>query len=216
MIDVSMTVVYDGATPLLRDLQRISEDPEVRAGALAACINLTRSYLLTMPPNSRGWPSLGFWKGAADGTTGELSKDGFHVLIDNEDAPGAMKFKYYCHVYGSGTIEMKDKLLTIPARQEFYGHRAGEFDNLRFVKFASGAKALVIGKGGTSIVDFGTGQGKAVRGAGARTAAMVAYWLVESVTQRQEQRPVPTNEDYLETVKNVYLAAYAQLKNGSN
>lgn len=210
----TITIVNDGATPLLRDLGRIAGDPEVRVGALNACLDLTRNYLRALPPNGRGWPSTGFWKKAADGTTGELTSDGFHILIENEDAPGAVKFRYYCHINGSGTIEMKDKLLTIPARQEFYGKKATDFDNLRFVMFKSGAKALVIGKGGTGIVDFSTGKSKWVRGAGARMASMIAYWLVESVTQTQATPVVPDREAYVTTVKNIYLAAYAQLKQG--
>ena len=215
MIDATIIVQFDGATPLLRNLQRIASDPEVRANAMTGCVELTRNYLMAMPSNRMGWPSTGFYKKCAAGTTGALDNEGFHVLVENADAPGAIKFRYLCHVNGSGTINMKDKLLTIPARAEFYGRRATDFDNLKFAMFASGAKALVIGKGGTGLVDFGTGKSHMFRGTGPRSASVVAYWLVSSVTQSQGMPVVPSNENYIKTIKKVYLMALRQLTKGA-
>ena len=211
MNDVTIEITHDGATPFLRDIRRIASDPEVMRGAMGACVDLTQNYIRSLPTNRRGWPSTGFYEKGAQGTHGEITGDGFQILIDNEDAPGAMRFRHYCYVNGSGTITMKDKLLTIPARQEFYGKKATDFDNLRFVMFKSGAKALVIGKGGTGIVDFATGRSKTVRGAGARTAMMIAFWLVESVTQTADHDVIPNGQAYIDTVKNIYMTAYRQL-----
>lgn len=134
------------------------------------------------------------------------------MAIDNPERPGAFAFRHRCWVNGTGTINMKDKLLTIPARAEFYGQKATNFTNLRFVMFSSGAKALVIGKGGVGRVDFATGMEHSVRGAGRRTAMMVAYWLVESVTQRGEYPVIPSRKDYASTVMLVLVKAYVMLR----
>ena len=211
MIDATIEVLYDGATPILRAMQAISEAPSVRQAAMNGCVERTRNYLMAMPSNRMGWPSTGFYKKCAAGTTGAMDNEGFHVLVENADAPGAIKFRYYCHINGTGTINMKDKLLTIPARAEFYGRRATDFDNLRFALFASGAKALVIGKGGTGLVDLGTGTSHMFRGTGPRAAGVVAYWLVESVTQTQPTSVIPSNDEYIQIIKNVYLMAFREL-----
>jgi hypothetical protein len=91
---------------------------------------------------------------------------------------------------------MKDKMLTIPARQEFYGHSATEFTNLRLAVFKSGTLALVVGKKGVGRVDFATGREKNVRGAGARAQSMVAYWLKKEVTQNEDKSVIPEAQEY--------------------
>ena len=102
MTGVEINVTYDGTGEFLSKMRDISETDSVRTRAMIACMELTQDYLRALPPNKRGWPSQGFWQGAAAGTTGELTPDGFHILIDNEDAPGAVRFRHYCHVNGSG------------------------------------------------------------------------------------------------------------------
>jgi len=194
--DVQIIIGGDTATPELTALAQSLQVDRIRRAVATSCVQLTKDYLNNLPPNRRGWPSTGFYHGAALGTTWESTPEGIAILIDNENAPGAMKFRFH-----GGTISMKDKLLTIPARAEFYGHRAGEFSNLRFVMFKSGAKALVIGTGGTdrlNAMTWKTGRGTRT-GTGARTAMMIAYWLVESVTQDGNPDVVPSQDAYKET-----------------
>ena len=110
--------------------------------------NLTRMVqgnLRSLPHNKQGWEPQGFYDKAARGTSYEVTETGAVVSVDNPDAPGAIKFAYNQGQEGRIRIESKGKLLTIPAREEFYGHSAGEFDNLKYVQFGKGgAKALVI------------------------------------------------------------------------
>jgi hypothetical protein len=160
-----------------------------------AVTRLLQSHFRQLPPNRNGWPSTGFWAGAARGTGWDLDGDAVIVYADNEEHPGAVD-----HLYRGGTIRAKDKKLTIPARAEFYGHSAGEFDNLRLVVFkGTGTAALVVGKGGTGRVDFSTGRSRAVLGAGARSEGVVAYWLKDEVTTRAYQGVIPTEQQIATT-----------------
>ena len=207
---MTTTVLQDTGTKLVRNLIRIASIENVRIAAMLACVELTRNFIHRLPPNKRGWPSTQFWQGVQ--VSGSPTPGGFELAIDNPERPGAFAFRHRCWVNGTGTINMKDKLLTIPARSEFYGQKATNFTNLRFVMFRSGAKALVIGKGGVGRVDFATGMEHSVRGAGRRTAMMVAYWLVESVTQRGKYPVIPDRQDYIDRVMAVLLAQLVELR----
>lgn len=214
MNDVLIQVTNDGATPFLRDVNRIAQDPEIRRAVMNASLELTRNYLMALPPNKRGWPSTGFWQGAAKGTTGELTTDGFSILIDNADAPGAVKFRYYCHVNGSGTITMKDKFLTIPISPISYGHRAKDFQDLFLLKTPKGAYLVQQGES----ISASTGNAIMRRGIGGNGGRRIKanlvflFKLAASVTQGQDLPVIPDREAYVTTIKNIYLAAYAQLK----
>lgn len=193
MNDIEINVLEDTATPMLRNLTRLASYPEVREGMADACAALTRDHLDALPPN-RQFPerSTGFYRKAE--VTTEQSEGGFSVLVDHKDKPGAMRQRFY-----GGDIFAKDRLLTIPARAEFYGRRAGEFDNLRFVMFGKGgAKALVVGKGGVELVNWhATGSGpRRLKGAGRRERGMVAYWLVDHVFQEGDVGVIPTIDEY--------------------
>ena len=198
----------DGATPVLQAFRRAVRPAEVRRAVGTACTRLTQGHLRGLGPNKRGWPSTGFYAGAAVGTAWNPTPTGVQIEIDNAARPGAMRQRYY-----GGTINMKDKLLTIPAAAAFYGQKATDFDNLRFA-ILGGHKALVVGKGGTGKVDFATGRSRAVKGAGVRAAAMVAYWLRESVDQDPDEGVLPTAEEYAEAAIDsvVSLAVKAGVK----
>lgn len=207
MTTVTVSAV-DNATPALEQAMRSIIQSRVQRAVGTACAVLTRNHLLAMPPNRNGWPSTGFWQGCARGTDWSSTNDGVVISVDNAEKPGAARYQYQ-----GGTINMKDKLLTIPARAEAYGVKATDFDNLRFAMFKSGAKALVIGKGGTGLVDFRTGRSKAVRGSGARSALMVMYWLVPSVSKDANPDVLPSNEEYVGTAKGVVLELWANRRN---
>lgn len=208
--DVSISVGQDRATPSVLGVQRALAEARVKRAVGTACALLTKNHLNALPPNKMGWPSTGFYKGAARGTAWEPTQEGIVIKIDNENAPGAMRQRFH-----GGTITKKDKMLTIPARAEFYGQKATDFTNLRLVVFHSGAKALVIGKGGVGIVDFGTGKEKSVKGAGARQAMMVAYWLRDSVTQKGNPGVIPSNSDFVSVAKEAVIKLLPH-KNGGH
>jgi hypothetical protein len=192
---VTVTVLKDNATPAMAELSKFATASSVRARMMTACIDLTKEHVAALGPNKQGWPTTNFYKTVAEeGTDGLLTSDGFVVRVDHPNKPGSMRQRFY-----GGTIRMKDKMLTIPARAEFYGRTATEFTNLRLAVFGSGTLALVVGKGGVGRVNFATGQEKSVRGAGKRAESMVAYWLKESVDQDPDAGVIPDEQTYADT-----------------
>lgn len=196
--DIQVSVFKDTALPAIRKLahQTLSKGNIFRAVG-TACVQLTKDHLNSLGPNKQGWPSTGFYAGAARGTSWEQKGDGVSILVDNENAPGAMRQRFH-----GGTITAKDHLLTIPARAEFYGKKATSFTNLRLAVFKSGSMALVVGSGGTDVVNFKTGKSKGVRGA---RESMVAYWLKDSVYQAPDPGVMPTPDQYAEAALNAVV-----------
>lgn len=186
---MNIDITNDLATPAVQQLQAALTPDQIKRVVGGACVREVQQHLNSLPANKRGWPSTGFYKGAARGTGWDQTADGISILIDNAAAPGAMRQRFH-----GGEIHMKDKHLAIPAREEFSGHSPTEFTNLRLAVFRSGAMALVIGKGGVGQVNFETGREKSVSGAGVRSEAMVAYWLVESVSQEGDPTVIPSED----------------------
>lgn len=77
------------------------------------------------------------------------------------------------------------KWLTIPARSEAYGNRAGEFNDLHFVFFREGLAALVQNEQSSLGGRRGAPKGSTVGGG-------VFFWLVRSVDQEADPTVLPT------------------------
>ena len=213
--DITINVVEDTTNEVLVGMMTLLRGRKLKGRAGYNLTRLVQGNLRSLPPNRQGWPSQGFYEGAARGTSYEVTEEGAVVSVDNPDAPGAIKFAYNKGNAGMITITANGKLLTVPARAEFYGHSAREFTNLKFIPFKSGAKALVIGTGGTSRLNTRTGDTYANRkGIGAKSAMMVAYWLVDHVDQKARPHVLPTPEAMQANVKNTVAAEIAKLTAG--
>jgi len=206
--DLSITITNDTATPFLHSLTDGSDDAAKKRSVGLAITQLTQDWVRNLGTNKRGWPTTNFYAKAASNAAFVETADGVMMSIDHPDKPGAMRQRYH-----GGTINMKDKLLTIPARAEAYGRTATSFDNLRFVRFNSGAMALVIGQGGTGLVNFSTGRSRSVRGAGVRAAGLVMFWLKESVDQQPDETVLPPDEAYVEAAQEALAEFYENKKN---
>lgn len=213
--EFKIDVTKDTASAGVSDLVKALASNALKRHVGAAATVFTQAHLRSLLGNKNGWPSQDFYGKAARGTEFVTTEDGIRISVENEDAPGAMRHQYNRGQEGKTTITATNRLLTIPARAEFYGHRAGEFTNLRFVQFASGAKALVIGKGGSELVNFSTGNSTS-RGIGARSAMMVAYWLKDEVTQDAKPEVLPGKDDYLQVIQVALEDGLAQLTGRSN
>lgn len=104
-----------------------------------------------------------------------------------------------------GTVEpVNAKFLTIPARSESYGKRAGEFDNLVPILFPSGAGALVQRE--ATVLRGGRSRGeKRVAGIGEHRkgeemGGLIYFWLVKQVTQSPDPSVLPGDEEILDPV----------------
>lgn len=199
--------INEDAGPMIRSSLKTTSPQNIKAAVGTACVRFVKQHVRSLGTNKRGWPSTGFYAEAARGTTWDETADGIMIEIDNPSHPGSMRQRYY-----GGEIHMKDKLLAIPARAEFYGHDPGEFTNLSFVPFGSGARALVIGKGGVGKVDFSTGRERNLKGAGVRSEAMVAYWLVESVDQKADPNVMPNMKQLSDVAIGAVVALVVQGK----
>lgn len=197
---VDVSISRDAASPAIRRTLAAVSLARVQRAVGTACTLLQQNHLRSLPNNVNGWPSQGFWEGCARGTSWMPTSEGITIRGDNENAPGALRYQYQ-----GGTIRMKDKWLTIPARAEFYGHSAGEFTNLRLAIFKSGTMALIIGTGGSSLVNFGTGK-ESNKGIGPRSAFMIAYWLKDSVSKDANPDVLPSPDEYIETGKQSIIA----------
>lgn len=125
----------------------------------------------------------GFWNRMLSSTTVVATPDAATIRMPREIA-----LRYF-----GGTVTPKggSKYLTIPARTEAYGKKASEFKDLRFVKFASGAAALV--QRDAPGPSFGKGKSKQ----GESVGGGVFYWLVTSATIRADKDVLPTDEEIL-------------------
>ena len=215
MTDITINVVADTASPKIEAVIRALAKKSFRRNIGRACKDLTKKHFMTLPPNRMGWPSQGFYSDCAKGTEWSMTEDGVRISIDNPNAPGAVKYKYNGGQNGRTTITAKGKLLTIPASASFYGKRATDFDNLKFVQFGrGGAKALVVGGGGTGRVNFSTGKSIRVKGAGAKKAGMVAFWLKDSVEQNAMPEIIPSPERYMQVIRETTDRALQQIIQG--
>ena len=207
----SVRITRDDVSPALRQVvERMG--PSVRANAVgAACVKGTQYWLESLLPNRRGWPSQGFYKACSAGTDYRVQGSSAIISIDNEKAPGAIRHQFY-----GGRINAKDKKLTIPAGPQFYGRRAGDFTDLRLAVFGRGGPAaLVVRDGGTGTVNFRTGKGRHVKGAGVRAVArahhsgreLVAFWLRDFVDQDAKPEVIPPDD----MLKEVAVAALEEL-----
>ena len=215
MNDLQINVTKDTASPAIAELMKALASSALRRHVGQAATMFTQSHLRHLLPNKQGWPSQGFYEGAARGTSWEATDDGVRIQVDNPEAPGAMKHQYNQGQAGKTHIDATDKLLTVPARAQFYGHRAGEFAGLKFGMFRSGAKFLYIQQGGSERVNFQTGK-SSNRGMGARSAMMIAFWLVPSVEQDAKPEVLPTREQYLNVIMQALQDGIAQLTGRNN
>lgn len=193
MAKIELSIIRDDATPAVNAMNQFLTSRQIKRAVGVACTAHVKRHLLGLGPNKMGFPSTGFYAGAAKGTTWDFTPEGVVIQVENESYPGAMNQRFH-----GGPIDAKDKLLTIPARAEFYGHRASEFDNLKVARFGK-TLALVIAEGGTGTVNFKTGRSQRVKGAGQRSEGAVAYWLVSHVDQDADPGVLPDQAELAST-----------------
>ncbi len=210
MADVSIILVKDEATPALRELAGLATAPSTIRRMASACTTLTKNHLIAQEPNKMGWPTTGFYVAIAKNASWYAVPRGFVINLSHPTKPGAMQQRYY-----GGPIVKKDKLLTIPARAEFYGQKATDFTGLRFVMFGRGGpKALVIGGAGTYRLDVASGTERRVKGAGKKMAGRVAFWLRDRVFQEGDTDIIPNDKTYTDTIEQVLMVQFLHVKRG--
>ena len=145
-------------------------------------------------PNKRDWPKQGFWERIRTATAfaGADEKAARIVIADP-----AINQKIF-----GGTITPKEgKYLALAAIAEAYGKSPLLFYFLKIHRFRSGALALV--EEDRTLISFKRGRGKKkgqvklVNKGRTQTRGRVWYWLARSVTQRPDERALPTEQEFL-------------------
>lgn len=195
------------ATPLLdRLVARLDDRTELNQILAARATDLTAEWIrLNVGDHHR----TAFRLGAAP--TNYLSKmaDGLRPGWSATEAwvefPTDDTLEIFARVLGPVTVTAKNvKYLTIPAVAEAYGRRAIEFDDLKFVPFASGARALC-----RFHIEMVPGKRKAeVK----KIVADPIYWLKPSVVLPADPTLLPDEEFYARAMERgalEYLKALA-------
>ncbi len=149
--DITITIKDDATPALLDKLGKC--DPERLAKAMLPPLREHwRDHLAAMPKNRGGYPSTGFWEGAARSVEQQSYAAGGTIFLRGSGPPGRPGLRQRYH---GGTIEAANHAnLTIPICSEAYGTTVKDwgFDNLQFVKLADGRKFFALKLGGQGAV----------------------------------------------------------------
>jgi hypothetical protein len=153
------------------------EDPaEMNRNVGEALVLLTQDHLRGLGPNQR-FPAktTNFWADAARLTNYRADAQGVTTAISKQGVTQR---------YFGGEIKAKPgSYLTIPAREEYYGRRAREFNNLRFA-ILPGQGPVLIEAERTELRSSRRRKGETVSDfAQTADSGGVAYWLRRRVKQ---------------------------------
>jgi hypothetical protein len=133
--------------------------------------------------------------GAAPSSPGYFEKKA-NQMVPAADSTRAMVMlntglglEAFARVFGDVTVNaINSKYLTIPANAAAYGRRAGSFEDLKFIPFGNGVRALV-----KQTITMVPGKRKAEI---KKIENEVFYWLKPSVVLPQDDSLLPTAEQY--------------------
>jgi hypothetical protein len=188
--------IQGNAIQSLKRLSKVLKDDAQRNRAVAeAAVPVFQKHFRGMSSSNKNRLGArgGFWNRMLSSTVPVGTSEAAVVRMPREIA-----LRYF-----GGTVTPKGgaKYLTIPARTEAYGKSARDFNDLRFVPFKSGAKALVQ-RAQTRVSyrkDRKTGKTKAVRGR--ERGGLVFYWLVPSATIRGDKAVLPSDDQVITGVR---------------
>lgn len=185
--------ITETGKPALQRLQTASRTGAVNRQIGRAVMKLLKNHFRALPPNKRGFPTTHFWRRAASAMSFQADRDSIHVSVNQVGV--SQRF------LGGDIDPVRAKFLTIPAIAETYGHRAGDFSDLKVVRgpfkmytgrFVSLALAPKDWKPNPASPDDSTG---------------VYFWLVCHVSQLPDPKVLPTKDEIRQTALNAARAA---------
>lgn len=181
--------IRDEVTPILQALAPALRR-QIAPAIGAAVVTLFQDNFDKLPDNRNNWPSTGFWAQAARSTNFSVLVDAVNINVDQQGVRQRLQ---------GGVINAKPgKWLTIPARAEAYGKRAGEFSNLHavFFKTAHGFFAA-LAENNSQDVSFGKTKKDGTRTVkqGAERGGAVMFWLKKSVQQDANPAVIPSEAE---------------------
>jgi len=188
LLSVDISIGGDAQRMLAQLEAELLNPVEIHEDIAARAENLTRDYLTSLAQtrhataDSLGATPTGHLERAAESVTSRSDAEGAVIGITS---PGITR------AFSDITITpVNAKYLTIAATAEAYGKRAGAFNDLRLAFFKNGTLALV--KADQSSVSSRKASGYGIeRAAGQKPP--IYYWLVKSVTQKQDRTLLPSD-----------------------
>jgi hypothetical protein len=152
--------------------------------------------------NSLGGGRTHFYRRASSGVQQpEMLSDGLKVSINKT----GIAQRYFGGTITAGQSGSGKKFLTIPARAEAYGKRAGEFHNLRVLFGAGGKPVALVERDAAAVQRTRKGIFKE-RG---EVGGGIFFWLVKSVFQKPDPSVLPTADEMVTPALNA-ATAYMQ------
>lgn len=173
MTSTSISII-DRASPALRAKIDACRPQRLNAFIGPAVAKLTRENFRGLPTNKMGWPSTGFWRGAANSTSWQTLPEG--VLISISQIGVRQRYQ------GGEIHAVNAKAMTVPVSAQAYGHVAADFPGSFLLKTKKGAW----------IVQYGGGRKH-------DTTLEFLFKLVTSVTQEANSNVLPSDEEITST-----------------
>jgi len=194
-------IVNDTATPALREFMA-GMTPERFAGRVGPKVQeLVEVHLAALGPNSKGYPSTGFYEKFARNV--RWTPDARGVLIGILPAiVNGRQVGLALRVFGGTITAQTVDMLAIPISPVSYGHVPSDFPNLFLLKTVKGAylcqRGQQVSEKTGRMIHAGRGQGG---NAGRRVAADLVFLfkLQASVTQEGDLDVLPSDDAILGT-----------------
>lgn len=193
--------ISDAATPALTALTGALKPRVIAASVGEAEVKLFQNHFLNAGANKNSWPTTAFWPRAARAVNFQASDNGVIISVNQQGVRQR---------YAGGDIFPTNghQYLTIPARAEAYGKRAGEFNNLK-VAFSRGHAFALVEADATKITkgkkgDFSTDT----------VGGGVYFWLVKSVHQQPDPTVLPDPRDIRDVAMGTINDIVERISNG--
>lgn len=182
-VDFPQTV----ADAILRDRIERCCPAAIGAAIREDLVNEVSSHVAALDAraNRLGGARTHFYEHEAESVTWELGETELRISVGEIGL--RQRFLGGALVPGPGK-----KWITIPARAEAHGKRAGEFNNLRFVQYSEDTAALIVNEGGEIGRRRVRGSKGFVNRKSAVQADMTMFWLKKSVTQEADASVLPS------------------------
>ncbi len=142
MAELMTITIVDRASSGLAKLQA-DFSPAAAAAHVGPFVRQTvRSHLARNPRNEKGWPSTGFWEGAARGTDWQADGDTVTIRIN--------KIGVRQRIYGGEIRAVRAKFLTIPISSQAYGKTVADFPGAFLIHTPKGAYIAQYAGGNTA------------------------------------------------------------------
>lgn len=189
--------LFDTATATLLALERGLRGDSLRHALGGSLLNLLQDHLRGLDAtraNQLGGVRSHFYGNAAESAHYTVSAAGVTLSVTEQG---------FGQRYHGGDIKpgAGKEWLTLPARSEAYGHRAGEFD-LEFIPIRADL-ALLAAKDGNrgKYLSVSPKTGKRTTRGGNIQSGLVMYWLVKEVHQDEDHSVIPTEAQFTEAMQ---------------